>query len=102
MSAGWRECRRQRSRGLHRLLACRCRNVLKDARTRFAGIPLHCVLGGLHLSGPTEKIIPDTVEAMREFELAYIAAGHCTGWRAMTALVNAFGDQIVTPTAVGK
>jgi 7,8-dihydropterin-6-yl-methyl-4-(beta-D-ribofuranosyl)aminobenzene 5'-phosphate synthase len=77
-------------------------NVLKDARARFAGIPLYCVLGGLHLSGPTEKIIPVTVEALREFELAYIAAGHCTGWRAMTALVNAFGDNVVTPTAVGK
>jgi 7,8-dihydropterin-6-yl-methyl-4-(beta-D-ribofuranosyl)aminobenzene 5'-phosphate synthase len=39
---------------------------------------------------------------MRDFELAYIAAGHCTGWRAMTALVSAFGDKTVTPTAVGK
>lgn len=77
-------------------------NVLKDARAKHPDIPLHCVLGGLHLSGPTEKIIPDTVEAMREFDLSYIAAGHCTGWRAMTALANAFGDQIVTPTAVGK
>src|SRR5579859_1674456 len=35
-------------------------NVLNDARVRFPGIPLYCVLGGLHLSGPTEKIIPDT------------------------------------------
>jgi 7,8-dihydropterin-6-yl-methyl-4-(beta-D-ribofuranosyl)aminobenzene 5'-phosphate synthase len=77
-------------------------NVLKDARTRFQDVPLHCVLGGLHLSGATEKIIPETVAAMGDFGLAFIAAGHCTGWRAMTALVNAFGDQIVTPTAVGK
>lgn len=77
-------------------------NVLKDARATFQGIPLHCVLGGLHLSGATEKIIPETVEAMKEFGLATIAAGHCTGWRAMTALVNAFGDSVVTPTAVGK
>jgi 7,8-dihydropterin-6-yl-methyl-4-(beta-D-ribofuranosyl)aminobenzene 5'-phosphate synthase len=77
-------------------------NVLKDARAKFDGVPLYCVLGGFHLSGATEKIIPDTVEAMREFGLTFIAAGHCTGWRAMTALVNAFGDQTVTPTAVGK
>ena len=39
---------------------------------------------------------------MSEVMITYIAAGHCTGWRAMTALVNAFGDKIVTPTAVGK
>jgi 7,8-dihydropterin-6-yl-methyl-4-(beta-D-ribofuranosyl)aminobenzene 5'-phosphate synthase len=77
-------------------------NVLKDARAKHPDIPLYCVLGGFHLSGATEKIIPDTVEAMREFGLTYIAAGHCTGWRATAALVSAFGDQVVTPTAVGK
>jgi len=77
-------------------------NVLKDARAKFADVPLYCVLGGLHLSGPTEAIIADTVAAMGDFGLTYIAAGHCTGRRAMTALVNAFGDQVVTPTAVGK
>jgi 7,8-dihydropterin-6-yl-methyl-4-(beta-D-ribofuranosyl)aminobenzene 5'-phosphate synthase len=77
-------------------------NVLKDARATFQNVPLHCVLGGLHLSGPTEKIIPETVEALREFGLTFIAAGHCTGWRAMAALTNTFGDRIVTPTAVGK
>jgi 7,8-dihydropterin-6-yl-methyl-4-(beta-D-ribofuranosyl)aminobenzene 5'-phosphate synthase len=77
-------------------------NVLKDARARFNGVPLYCVLGGLHLSGHTEKIIPETVAAMREFDLQFIAAGHCTGWRAMTELVKTFGDQVVTPTVVGK
>lgn len=77
-------------------------NVLKDARAKHPDIPLYCVLGGFHLSGATEKIIPDTVAALREFGLTYVAAGHCTGWRAMTALVNAFGEQAVTPTAVGK
>lgn len=77
-------------------------NVLEDARARHPNIPLYCVLGGFHLSGATEKIIPDTVAALRSFGLSYVAAGHCTGWRAMSALVNAFGDQVVTPTAVGK
>ncbi len=77
-------------------------NVLKDARAKHPDIPLYCVLGGFHLSGATEKIIPDTVAALRELGLTYIAAGHCTGWRAMAALSAAFGDQVVTPTAVGK
>ncbi len=77
-------------------------NVLKDARGKHPDIPLYCVMGGLHLSGPTESIIPETVAGLREFGLTYIAAGHCTGWRAITALVNAFGEGVVTPTAVGK
>ncbi|MCC7537965.1 MAG: hypothetical protein IT379_17195, partial [Deltaproteobacteria bacterium] len=31
-----------------------------------------------------------------------IAAGHCTGWRAMAAMAAAFGDQTLVPLAVGK
>jgi len=77
-------------------------NVLKHAQAAFPGVPLHTVMGGLHLSGPTEAIIPDTVTALGGFGLAHIAAGHCTGWRAMAALVNRFGDKVMTPTAVGK
>ena len=46
--------------------------------------------------------IAPTVEGMRAFGLSTIAAGHCTGWRAMTALANAFGDKVLAPTAVGK
>jgi len=61
----------------------------------------HGVVGGLHLSGANEEIIPDTVAALREFDLATIAAGHCTGWRAMTALANAF-DRRLVPLSVGK
>jgi len=51
----------------------------------------------VNVAGANEAIIPDTVAALREFDLAVIAAGHCTGWRAMTALANAFGDQRLVP-----
>ena len=58
-------------------------------------------MGGLHLSGPNEAVISETVEGLREFNLKTIAAGHCTGWRATAALASAFPDAIA-PTAVGK
>jgi 7,8-dihydropterin-6-yl-methyl-4-(beta-D-ribofuranosyl)aminobenzene 5'-phosphate synthase len=77
-------------------------NVLKHARTTFPDVPLYGVMGGLHLSGTNEAVIPQTVEAMKEFQLATIAAGHCTGWRAMSALAAAFGDKVLAPSAVGK
>jgi 7,8-dihydropterin-6-yl-methyl-4-(beta-D-ribofuranosyl)aminobenzene 5'-phosphate synthase len=77
-------------------------NVLTHARASFPGVPLHAVVGGLHLSGPNEAVIPQTVEGLRSFDLRTIAAGHCTGWRALTALANAFGDKTLAPTAVGK
>ncbi|MBX6425311.1 MAG: MBL fold metallo-hydrolase [Variibacter sp.] len=77
-------------------------NVLIHAQKLFPGVPLHAAVGGLHLSGANESIIPQTIEGLRAFGLARIAAGHCTGWRAMTALANAFGDRVLAPTAVGK
>jgi 7,8-dihydropterin-6-yl-methyl-4-(beta-D-ribofuranosyl)aminobenzene 5'-phosphate synthase len=77
-------------------------NVLSHAQQTFPDVPLHAVMGGLHLSGANEAVIPQTVEGLKQFGLKTIAAGHCTGWRAMTALANAFGDQVLAPSAVGK
>jgi 7,8-dihydropterin-6-yl-methyl-4-(beta-D-ribofuranosyl)aminobenzene 5'-phosphate synthase len=77
-------------------------NVLLHARDSYPRVPLHALMAGLHLSGPNEAIIPQTVEGLRAFDLKTIAAGHCTGWRALTALANAFGDKTLAPTAVGK
>ncbi len=94
-----------RGKGLVVLTACSHAgviNVLGHARASFPGVKLHAVLGGLHLSGINERIIPQTVEALAGFDLDIIAAGHCTGWRAMTALANAFGDGRLAPLAVGK
>ena len=76
-------------------------NVLTQARARFPDVPLYGVFGGFHLSGATEAIIPETVDALAQFDLKLIAPGHCTGWRAINALAAAYGDSLV-PTAVGK
>lgn len=76
-------------------------NVLTDARRSIPDSPLYGVFGGFHLSGTNEKVIPETIDALRQFELKVIAAAHCTGWRAVGALAAAFGDA-VAPSAVGK
>jgi 7,8-dihydropterin-6-yl-methyl-4-(beta-D-ribofuranosyl)aminobenzene 5'-phosphate synthase len=76
-------------------------NVLEHARGCFPGTPLHGVLGGFHLSGVNERVIPETVAALRSFQLSTIAAAHCTGWRAVSALAAEFGAAVV-PSAVGK
>jgi 7,8-dihydropterin-6-yl-methyl-4-(beta-D-ribofuranosyl)aminobenzene 5'-phosphate synthase len=77
-------------------------NVLKHAGDCSPGVPLYAVLGGFHLAGPNEKIIPETVQAVREFSLCTIAAAHCTGWRAVRAFANAVGETVVDPSVVGK
>jgi 7,8-dihydropterin-6-yl-methyl-4-(beta-D-ribofuranosyl)aminobenzene 5'-phosphate synthase len=77
-------------------------NVLKHARDCADEAPVHAVMGGFHLAGANEEIIPETVQALSEFNLSTIAAGHCTGWRAVAALASAFGDSVVEPSVVGK
>ena len=77
-------------------------NVLHHARAAFPGVELHAVMGGFHLSGPTEAIIPDTVRDLGGFGLNLIIPAHCTGWRAVNALERAFGETVVVPAAVGK
>ena len=75
-------------------------NVCTHTRDLFPDLPIHCVMGGLHLGGVMEAIIPDTVEGLRPFGIKYIITGHCTGWRALHALANAFGES-VSQSAVG-
>lgn len=78
-------------------------NVLTNAREVFGDVPLHAVMGGFHLSGPeVEPAIPETIRDMKTFGLQRIIPAHCTGWRAVTALANTFGEPVVLPSAVGR
>ena len=82
-------------------LAFSTASIYGAAAERFPGIPLFGVLGGFHLAGPTEAIIPETVDALEAFDLQLIAGAHCTGWRALGQLAQRFGDRVVA-SAVGK
>jgi 7,8-dihydropterin-6-yl-methyl-4-(beta-D-ribofuranosyl)aminobenzene 5'-phosphate synthase len=75
-------------------------NVCTHVRTLFPDIPLHAVMGGLHLGGVMERNIPETVDGLRPFKIGHIITGHCTGWRALHALATAFGEA-VSQSAVG-
>jgi 7,8-dihydropterin-6-yl-methyl-4-(beta-D-ribofuranosyl)aminobenzene 5'-phosphate synthase len=78
-------------------------NVLRDASNIFAGVPLYGVMGGFHLSGAgPEAIIPETVDDIRAFGLKRIMPGHCTGWRAVSALSSIFDGDVLVPCAVGR
>lgn len=77
-------------------------NVLQHARVSYPQVPIFAVMGGFHLAGPNQQLIRQTVEAMKAFNLQLIAAGHCTGWRAVSALTQVFGDAVLDPAVVGK
>jgi 7,8-dihydropterin-6-yl-methyl-4-(beta-D-ribofuranosyl)aminobenzene 5'-phosphate synthase len=76
-------------------------NVLTHARSVFPSIPLYGAMGGLHLAGVNERVIPQTVSDLKTFGLKLLAPGHCTGWRALSAMAREFGGELV-PSAVGK
>jgi len=75
-------------------------NVCTEVARLFPDIPIYCVMGGLHLGGVMERIIPQTVDGLRPFAIKHMITGHCTGWRALHALADAFGDA-VSQSAVG-
>jgi 7,8-dihydropterin-6-yl-methyl-4-(beta-D-ribofuranosyl)aminobenzene 5'-phosphate synthase len=78
-------------------------NVVLDARKVFPDTPVYGVFGGLHLVGETmERIIPDTVTNLQKLAPKQIMPAHCSGWRALHALLNAFGESVITPSSVGN
>ena len=66
-------------------------NVLTHAAERFPGISLFGVLGGFHLAGPNEAIIPETVDALGAFDLQVVAAAHCTARCRSCAITSTSG-----------
>ncbi|MBW2610276.1 MAG: MBL fold metallo-hydrolase [Deltaproteobacteria bacterium] len=52
---------------------------------------IHTVIGGFHLSGRAfEPIIEKTIEALKELDLKVIVPMHCTGWKAINRMSEAF------------
>jgi len=76
-------------------------NVLHAARAAFPDETLYAVMGGFHLSGENEKIMPETVRDIGGIHPALIIPAHCKGWRAVNALERAYGEWVVR-AAVGK
>lgn len=76
-------------------------NICSHARDLFPETPLYALIGGLHLVYPNEDLVDPTVAELKKFNFSVVVPGHCTGWRAVHALVRAFGEDRVDPLAVG-
>lgn len=97
-----------RGRGVSILSACSHAGVVNaclDAQRVFNQMPIDVVLGGYHLAGKAmEERIPATVRDLaRRIQPRLVAPGHCTGWRAKTALCNVFAPAgRYAPSVVGS
>jgi len=96
-----------RGRGTSVLSACSHAgvvNVCLDAHRVFDRMPIDVVLGGYHLAGKAmEARIPETIRDLeRRIQPRLVAPGHCTGWRAKTALCDVFAPGRYAPSVVGS
>jgi len=77
-------------------------NVVTHAAELFDPIPIHGVVGGLHLSGAAnEQWIDQTIDDLARFRLGRIVPAHCTGHRAVHRLIDRFHEAVI-PCAVGQ
>ena len=79
-------------------------NVCLGAQREFDRAQIDTVLGGYHLAGKAmEARISDTVRDLEtRIRPRLVAPGHCTGWRAKTALSNSFAPGGYATSVVGS
>lgn len=92
-------------------------NALDHIRGTIAELPIHALMGGLHLFAASDEVLGWTADRLREIGVEHLMAGHCTGIEPLirlrtglnlnrrTAVVGAVGSQFVygegvRPTAI--
>lgn len=76
-------------------------NTVRYAQKLTGCDQVYAVLGGFHLTGNIfDKIIPDTLDALREINPKYLIPGHCTGWSAINQIIQTMPEKYI-PSCVG-
>jgi 7,8-dihydropterin-6-yl-methyl-4-(beta-D-ribofuranosyl)aminobenzene 5'-phosphate synthase len=71
-------------------------NTIQYAQQITGISKVYGVFGGFHLSGKEfEKRIPATVEELKKISPELVVPSHCTGWRALYTISEAFGERFV-------
>ena len=65
-------------------------NTIAHAKAITGVAKIHAVIGGLHLLDASEDRLNKTIEALDDVK--YIFAGHCTGLKALAAIMDAKGS----------
>jgi 7,8-dihydropterin-6-yl-methyl-4-(beta-D-ribofuranosyl)aminobenzene 5'-phosphate synthase len=66
-------------------------NTVIYAQQTMGTEKVHAVMGGFHRAGKTfENRIQPTIEALQQINPDLIVPSHCTGWKAMCAMAEAF------------
>jgi 7,8-dihydropterin-6-yl-methyl-4-(beta-D-ribofuranosyl)aminobenzene 5'-phosphate synthase len=54
-------------------------NILEHARTVVRSVPVHALIGGLHLFNAKDETLAWTAGKLREFGVQHLLGAHCTG-----------------------
>ena len=68
-------------------------NITKQAMRVAGHDKIDGIIGGLHLIEASDDVIKRTVEELDGLNIAWISAGHCTGFKAQVELYHAFGER---------
>lgn len=88
----------QADNGLVAILGCAHRGPINniDQLRRAAGEPrVQAVVGGTHLVHASDERIQLTLDRFKELGVQTLACSHCTGFRAMKMMSEAFGDTFI-------
>lgn len=82
-------------------------NALEQIQGAIASLPIHALMGGLHLFAADDKTLGWTADRLREIGVEHLMAGHCTGIEPLfrlrvglnlsrrTAVVGAVGSRFI-------
>jgi len=68
-------------------------NIVKHSVEMTGENRIAAILGGFHLVAASEERISRTAEALSQFDIELISAGHCTGFKAQAALYHVFKER---------
>jgi 7,8-dihydropterin-6-yl-methyl-4-(beta-D-ribofuranosyl)aminobenzene 5'-phosphate synthase len=68
-------------------------NITKQAMGVAGYDKIEGIIGGLHLIEASDAVIKRTVEELARLNIAWISAGHCTGFEAQIELYLTFGER---------
>ena len=67
-------------------------NIVKHCVALTGEKRIAAILGGFHLLAASEERIQRTADALSQYDIGLISAGHCTGFQAQVALYQTFKD----------
>ena len=94
-------------------------NLLEQVQREIQNLPIHALMGGMHLFSADEQTLAWTADRLRDLRVEHLMAGHCTGIEPLmrlrvglnlnrrTAVVGAVGSKFVYgegihPTAIAQ